>query len=73
MLVRRYVSRKLHKWINLIFGCKQRGEGALESENVFHPLTYDDVGVEVLQSLPEGEVKSAIQVQVRRRTGETDM
>eukprot|EP00211_Chloroparvula_japonica_P012800 CAMPEP_0119143002 /NCGR_PEP_ID=MMETSP1310-20130426/33661_1 /TAXON_ID=464262 /ORGANISM="Genus nov. species nov., Strain RCC2339" /LENGTH=132 /DNA_ID=CAMNT_0007134591 /DNA_START=30 /DNA_END=425 /DNA_ORIENTATION=- len=36
-----HVSRKLHLWIDLIFGHKQRGEAALEANNLFHPLTYE--------------------------------
>ena len=32
-----HVSKNLHKWIDLIFGIKQRSE---ESDNIFHPFSY---------------------------------
>ncbi|KAI9046878.1 hypothetical protein LZ554_008956 [Drepanopeziza brunnea f. sp. 'monogermtubi'] len=35
-----HVSKYLHQWIDLIFGCKQRGEAAIDSVNVFHHLSY---------------------------------
>jgi len=35
-----HVSRNLHKWVDLVFGCKQKGEAALEAVNVFHHLSY---------------------------------
>lgn len=31
----------MHKWIDLIFGYKQKGEEALQADNVFHPLSYE--------------------------------
>lgn len=35
-----YVSQHLHKWIDLVFGCKQRGDSAVENTNVFYWLSY---------------------------------
>lgn len=35
-----YVSQHLHEWIDLIFGCKQRGDEARKADNLFHFLTY---------------------------------
>lgn len=36
-----YVSANLHRWIDLIFGEKQRGPAAVEAMNMFFHLTYD--------------------------------
>lgn len=36
-----YVSRRLHLWIDLIFGCLQRGQAAIEADNLFYYLTYE--------------------------------
>lgn len=39
----RHVSANLHRWIDLVFGCKSRGIEAERSCNVFHYLTYDEM------------------------------
>lgn len=35
-----YVTQNLHHWIDLVFGCKQKGDAAIEAVNVFHHLSY---------------------------------
>jgi hypothetical protein len=36
-----YVSKNLHKWINLIFGYQNQGNEALAADNLFHYITYE--------------------------------
>ena len=36
------VSRMLPKWIDLVFGFKQRGEAAIRANNLFHYLSYEN-------------------------------
>ena len=36
-----HVSARLHEWVDLIFGCKQRGERAETAHNVFFYMTYE--------------------------------
>jgi len=37
-----YVSENLHNWIDLIFGFKQNGDTAVENDNLFHHITYEN-------------------------------
>ena len=36
-----YVSRNIHKWIDLVFGYKQRGKTAELANNLFYHLCYE--------------------------------
>lgn len=43
----RYVSENLCHWIDLIFGYKQQGPEAIEAQNLFVHLTYENSAVDV--------------------------
>ncbi|KAG5478600.1 hypothetical protein LSCM1_06002 [Leishmania martiniquensis] len=55
------VSQQLHRWIDLIFGCKQVGQKAVEAINVFSPLSYKE-GVDraINHAATEEERKSIV-------------
>ncbi|KAH7126363.1 hypothetical protein B0J13DRAFT_454708 [Dactylonectria estremocensis] len=63
-----YVSENLHKWIDLVFGFKQRGEAAVENLNVFHHLSYR--GATDLDSITDAKER-AIMAGVIHNFGQT--
>ncbi|OQR90799.1 BEACH domain-containing protein [Achlya hypogyna] len=56
------VSAHLHEWIDLIFGCKQRGDEALAANNVFYYLTY--YGLVDLDAIEDPLLRTAMEQQI---------
>ena len=48
------VSRKINNWIDLMYGYKQKGKAAVESMNIFFPLTYENA-INLEKVTDEGE------------------
>jgi len=58
-----YVNRHLHAWIDLIFGCKQKGQAAVEADNLFYYLTYE--GAVDLEQVADPVERAAFETQIR--------
>ena len=56
-------GEQIHKWIDLVFGHKARGEQAFQADNLFHPLTYD--ACEEIEKETNPHVREGLEEQVR--------
>ncbi|CAH3169012.1 unnamed protein product [Porites evermanni] len=57
-----YVSERLHHWIDLIFGYKQRGHEAWKADNVFYYLTYE--GAVNLDGIDDPNERASLEAQI---------
>jgi len=57
-----YVSRNIHKWIDLVFGYKQRGKTAELANNLFYHLCYE--GAVDMEKIHDLEERYALEVQI---------
>jgi len=55
-----HVSNNLHRWIDLIFGCKQN---SIDDNNVFHPYSYE--GFIDFDKVTDPDERQAYEVHVR--------
>ncbi|CAM9674725.1 unnamed protein product [Ectocarpus sp. 12 AP-2014] len=57
-----HVSRRLHLWIDLVFGYLQRGKAAIEADNLFYHLTYE--GTVDLETIDDPRERAALESQI---------
>lgn len=57
----KHVSSMLPQWIDLIFGCRSRGDLAREAQNLFHPTAY--LGPADLENLQSEEERFQAELQ----------
>jgi hypothetical protein len=57
------VSAEMHRWIDLIFGHKQKGKEAIENYNVYYYLTYEDYS-HCLENEPDEIYRKSCEAQI---------
>ncbi|KAJ2160579.1 hypothetical protein GGF46_002175, partial [Coemansia sp. RSA 552] len=57
-----HVSANLHKWVDLVFGFKQRGPEAAKAHNVFYYLTYE--GAVNIDAISDPMERASIESQI---------
>lgn len=56
------MNKKINHWIDLIYGYKQQGPAAVESMNIFFPLTYEN-GIS-LEKITEEDERISFETQI---------
>jgi factor associated with neutral sphingomyelinase activation len=57
-----FVSANLYHWLDLVFGCKQQGEAAVEADNVFRHTAYE--GAVDIEAVTDRTERLALETQI---------
>jgi hypothetical protein len=58
-----HVSNHLHLWVDLVFGCKQKGQAAVAANNLYYYLTYE--GSVDLEQEKDVRQRAALEAQIQ--------